>query len=304
MVTPGYSLLPPNATRLERSFEAVFAARVPGELAEAVRNIDTRLPESVVPWLAAEWFLADFTAYFPDARALIDAGLPWLQVRGTAAAVKQALSWIGLTAPLEEDGARLQLDPGAPLPTATLPAVKHLVGASIPAHVQLYRLYHSYDLRPLRLDASRLDDALLDDDSGVWEQGVKNSFGTRHAAALPAEDLDTGAGMTRLYSTRVWDDDSWRLDAWRLDSDIQIDAASGQISHHGAALPADIEEPLSDCRLDRAVAVLPIEADPLAIVSHIQLRASALADEMPGWTGPWAGFWREPIPSRMTFEVA
>lgn len=298
------SLLPPNATPLERALERTIEATLPGEQADAPKHLKSAPPEAVVPWLAAEWFLADFYAYFPDARALIAAGLPWLKTRGTAAAVKQALSWIGMTATLEEDGARLQLNPGNPAAPAQLAAIKHLVGASIPAHVQLYRLYHGYDLRPLRLDSSHLDGALLDDDSGVWFDGLKLSFGTRHAIQIAADDLPIDGGMTRQYSTRVWDDDSWRLDAWRLDSETLIDAASGMVSQQSAAVPPAADEPPVCARLDFRTALLPLDIESPDLAGRTDQRACSLTDEVRGWAGPWAGAWREPIPSRITFEDA
>jgi len=196
MVTPS-QMLPPNATPLERAIADTAPRQLLDALADAPRRLKSAPPDAVVPWLASEWFLSDFIGYFPDARALLAAGLPWLKVRGTAAAVKQALSWIGMTATLEEDGARLQLDPGNPFAPDNLAAIKHLVGASIPAHVQLYRLFHGYDRRVLHASTGdRWSEAFLSDDSGVWIDGVKLSFG--RTQRLEAERPET-VGAMRLY---------------------------------------------------------------------------------------------------------
>lgn len=203
MVTPA-QLLPSNSTALERAIANTAPRTLLDALADAPRRLKSTPPDAVVPWLAAEWGLADFTAYFASARALIEAGLPWLQLRGTAAAVKLALSWIGLQAMLEEDGTRLQLDPGTAQAPDNLAAIRHLVEASIPAHVQLYRLYHGYDRRVLRASTGdRWSDAFLSDDSGVWVNGIKLSFGRlRHLQALRAETLLT-LRLTRLHAARV-----------------------------------------------------------------------------------------------------
>ncbi|MCL2346285.1 MAG: phage tail protein, partial [Desulfobulbus sp.] len=168
MVTSRLSpLLPPNSTDLERRLCATFDRDTLGKLADAARNLDSERPEAFLPWLAAEWFLAGFVPYFSTLSELIDAGLPWLMERGTAASVTRALSWIGLAVSIEEDGPRLQLDTGRSIQPDELADLVYLVLASIPAHVDLYRLYHDYDLRPIGLSMlAALDDGLLSDDSG------------------------------------------------------------------------------------------------------------------------------------------
>lgn len=203
MVTAS-QMLPPNATPLERAMADTAPRQLLDVLADAPLRLKSAPSDAVIPWLASEWFLSDFIGYFPDARALLAAGLPWLRVRGTAAAVKKALSWIGMTATLEEDGARLQLDPGNPFAPDNLAAIKHLVGASIPAHVQFYRMYHGYDRRVLHASTGdRWSDAFLSDDSGVWIDGVKLSFG--RTKRLEAERPETVCAMRlyRLHTSRT-----------------------------------------------------------------------------------------------------
>lgn len=202
MVTP--QILPPNATPLERAIADIALRPALDTVAGAPARLRGELPNAVAPWLAAEWFLSDFTRYFPDAHALIAAGLPWLRVRGTAAAVKQALAWIGMTSALEEDGAHLQIDPGTAAAPANLADIRHLVGASIPAHVRLYRLYHGYDRRVLHASAGdRWSDGWLSDDSGVWIDGIKLSFG-RLAGLVAARGDTTGhAALHRQHTSRT-----------------------------------------------------------------------------------------------------
>jgi hypothetical protein len=221
------ALLPPNATPLEIAIADVAPRPLLDELADAPRLLKSNPPDSVVPWLAAEWFLADFIKYFPDARALIDAGLPWLMERGTAAAVKRVLSWLGMhNVMLEEDGSKLQIDTGSSAAPEQLEDILHLVNASIPAHVELYRLYHQYDLRPIGISQdAALDNGLLSDDSGVWvtvgDERVKLSFGSTISRYLDA------SGGRKLWEARrdrefahVFYEDRARLSVWRLDSEI------------------------------------------------------------------------------------
>ena len=296
------SLLPPNATPLERALADTAPRALLDTLADAPARLQSELPDALTPWLAAEWFLADFARYFPDAHALIAAGLPWLKVRGTAAAVKQALAWIDLTATLEPDDARLQLDPGTAFASDNLADIRHLVDASIPAHVQLYRLYHIYDLRHVICDRSQLDDAVLDDDSGIWRDGVKLSFGTRTARLVDPESPVIPMGMLPAASTSISDDNSWRLDAWPLDTDILLDSVGGQIGTIGATLDL---EPDADIWLwveTFMARVMTDVADP-DIADRLDRCAAAMPSEVRGWAGAWSGHWREPIPSRLTQEV-
>lgn len=297
------TLLPPVSTPLERALADTAASLLLAATAEVPRNLRSDMDSAVAPWLAAEWFLSDFSKFFGNNTALIEAGLPWLHGRGTAAAVKRALSWIDLTVTLEEDGARLQIDPGTIIDHDQLADIIHLVRASIPAHVWFYRMYHGYDLRPLRLDVSRLDEALFDDDSGVWVSGVKLSFGTYWVSAIPPEAESTTAAVAyRLYSSSLHEDNSWRLDAWELDSEILLDAASGIISSHTDYLPDDPDQAPTAWMDSNSSMLQPIDADiPVAGLKNRNASGS-VADPVRGWTGGWAGTWREPIPSRTTFE--
>ncbi|SFM13630.1 phage tail protein [Rugamonas rubra] len=218
-------LLPPNATTLERA----LARAAPRAALDALADVPAglRRPQAssgaLAPWLAAEWQLAEFAPYFDSTAALIEAGLPWLRQRGTAASVKRALSWLGYRATLEEEGPWLQIDPGDAYAQLRVDAVAQLVRASLPAHARLYRMYHGYDLRPLRLDGGRLDDALLDDDSGVLVDGVKLSFAARRAGLAEPPGGVPGHARTDTLSAIVPYDDRMMLDTWLLDSELIAD---------------------------------------------------------------------------------
>jgi len=299
-----YTLLPPNSTPFERRAEQATRYSELTEAIDEITGVKWEIPGTFAPWLAAEWFLSDFAPYFDDARGLIAAGLPWLRMRGTAEAVRRALSWIAYSATIEEDGARLHLDPGSPTAPARLADIKLLVGRSIPAHVSFYRMYHGYDIRHLRLDRSRLDDAMLDDDSGLIVDDIKLSFASRHAASLPLDDEPLRHASLPVYSTLLWDDDSWRLDAWRLDSEIVIDSTGRMISVTCQVLDEPDDEPVIVSPYDVLGSETIIDdLDDTPLAKRSDFAAFALPDfARRRWTGPWSEPWREAIPSRFTEE--
>ena len=294
-------LLPSNSTALERALARTAPRAGLDALADAPAGLRTRRPPGFAPWQAAEWQLAEFAPYFGNTGELIEQGLPWLRQRGSAASVKRALSWIGYQATLEQQGPWLQIDPGTAQAQPQLTAIRHLVGQSLPAHARFYRMYHGYDLRPVQLDFSRLDQSLLDDDSGVYVDGVKLSFGTRTAAAMAPEDPAISYGTLSTYSTRVWDDNSWRLDAFQLDSEVLVDVVGGMVSQQGYALQLEAEEAAISTGYDGYVNVMPVQ-DEASSNARSDGAAIAMAIETRTWTGRWAGAWREPIPTRTTFE--
>lgn len=193
-------LLPPNSTEMETAVANVIERSSLDDIAGALQGFKfSNPPDAVKPWLAAEWGLAAFSRFFPDAQALIDAGLPWLRVRGTDLAVQIALRWIGLDSAREWQWAVLQIDPGRIVSLAELPDVLQLVNASLPAHVELYRLYHGYDVRRMKLSGgSKLSGSMLSNDSGVWIDGIKVSFGQTHfsSAELTPETNAYGVSTT------------------------------------------------------------------------------------------------------------
>ncbi|SFU79631.1 phage tail protein [Pseudoduganella namucuonensis] len=206
-------LLPSNGTPLERALARAASRAALDTLADAPAGLRHTRPAGVAPWQAAEWRLAEFARYFGGTEELIAQGLPWLRQRGSAASVKRALSWIGFDAAVGEDDPHLQLDPGAADAPARLADIRHLAEASLPAHVRLYRLYHGYDLRRARLSgATAMDAAMLSDDSGVWRDGVKLSFGSVHRAGVDAAaGRRIALGRTDGRLDRLYIEDQSRL---------------------------------------------------------------------------------------------
>ncbi|MEG0414289.1 MAG: phage tail protein, partial [Comamonas sp.] len=229
------TILPPQRSPLELAidetaaqWEAIVAQLEPA----AVRG-----NASFQPWLAMQWQVAQFAQYFQSTDALLTAALPWLFERGNAASVRRALTWLGYdrAVVIEEDGALLHVDLGRLVKGLELASVAHVVRASIPLHMRFWRVYHDWDLRPIRLDGGPgLDAALLDNDSGepvdVTPYGlpVKLSQGasTRTDSDSPGVGLVQAMQLVHM-TTVVTYDDRIILDAWRLDSELLVDASLG-----------------------------------------------------------------------------
>lgn len=220
-------ILPPNATPLERIADMAMPAWEP--VIAAFKTPSEGESTSFMPWYAAQWGLADFADHFPDAGKLVEAGVPWLLERGTAAAVLRALSWMGLdAATLDEDGAYLHIDLGRPASDADLRAVARLVRPSIPAHVRFYRVFHGYDVRHARADNSRWDGSMLDNCSGVWVntetgQAIKASFGATSASLVTPHDLHQIANSdTHIHTDVARSTDTYTWDSWKWDTTVQL----------------------------------------------------------------------------------
>lgn len=230
------SILPPGATPLERAIDQ--SVPVWDGLAEAIIPGGPGLldadPPAFHPWLAAEWGLAGFARHFDSLAALLQAGQPWLLQRGSAAAVRRVMTWLGFDqVAIEEDGAHLHIDLGRAASPAEMNEIARLVRASIPAHIRFYRVFHRHDLRPITFDGGQaLDVGLLDNDSGVWVStdtgDLKASFASLQARGVtpwPRGALEATA--TVVHALTLPRGDRVELDAWSLDSYVIVDTYSG-----------------------------------------------------------------------------
>ncbi|MCW8207634.1 phage tail protein [Verminephrobacter aporrectodeae subsp. tuberculatae] len=309
-------LLPRQSTPLERAIDQdlpQWDGLVDAMQPAGVGPVGSE-PVALRPWLAAEWGVADFAAFFDTTDKLLDAARPWMLERGSAAAVRRVLGWLGYDRVLiEEDGPYLHIDLGRVAPPAQLQDIARVVRSSIPAHVRFYRVFYAYDLRHLMLDGGQpLDCALLDNDSGIWVdtdtgEPVKASFaenrigqfGSWQAAPI-AEGYTARHGITLPLSDRM------QLDAWRLDSFLVSDSYAGV----GALFSGTCNAPTRG---------LPIGYSA-GHYSHAHTGSAAWAGALPdraltntccallpatnprrGWTGTWdATPWRPSIASKRT----
>lgn len=237
MSHPRPHILPPSASALMRAVDR--AAPQWDTMPAALRGTLYGHPAALAPWLAGEWALAPFARYFGSTGELIERGIPWLVRRGTPASVRMALGWVGHgQAQPEEDGPYLHIQLTRIPTAAEVQSIAHVVRASLPVHVRLWRVHWGHDVRALRLDKGPpLDAGLLDNDSGVWMPApggpdVLASFGMRHRAAAPQPVATRAGSVARVLRTharvgRITYDDRLILDAWRLDSRILVDAFGG-----------------------------------------------------------------------------
>jgi P2-related tail formation protein len=171
------TLLPPNATPLERALET--AMRPGADVLAAIELIRTAKeapPDDWLYFLIWEYGLEELLPYLPDPRVVLQRGLEWQRIRGTPNSIRLAHSWLNLTAGIEEE------TPGGPhwfeyqLALESVPGereLRNIIGLariSQPVRSRLSRVYHGLDLRRARWDEFKWSDgSLYCADSGVYD---------------------------------------------------------------------------------------------------------------------------------------
>lgn len=264
--SPVATLLPPNATRLERAAEAATA--LDRRLADVgvLRRAKLDAAAAFVPWLIWEYGLGEVLPYLDEPRRAIREGVLWQRLRGTPRGLQVALSWRGLAAVTveeEEPGvhfAEFQVDPGeVPAPQAVLDLLG-LARLAAPVRSRLARVFHGYDVRRFRLDRTRFGEGLLSDHSGiVGPDGVRLSFG-RSLAGSAAADAMVAAAASPVYGggATLWD--RFILDLSLLDDERPLPNPTLVHQHLHAQGNADpVAEPagvLPERRFSKAMIVL------------------------------------------------
>lgn len=227
------TLLPTNATRLERALDLASAAepRVADGLRAVSRAKLTDIPDALIPWLLWEYGLGELLPYLPDPRVAIRDGVLWQRIRGTPRSLQIAYSWRGLERVVVEEEeigrafAEFQIGTGAvPSPRAVDDLIV-LSRLAAPIRSQLSRLYHGYDVRHFVLSESAWGD-LLSNYSGVLYDPSRPferdnpylSFGRGiERGILGNEGQAAAAGIERFHGELVNYGDRAILDAWRFD---------------------------------------------------------------------------------------
>lgn len=180
--------------------------------------------------LLAWQFHVDFREVATDDAMLermVRDSIPWHRIKGTPAAVEQALAMYNVEALVDESGtgtnwAVYELELAEVPRGGSLANIVRVAQEAAPARCWLRRVYGGYDRRPIVLDhGPALDVGYLDDDSGVWDEktGVKQSFGERHG--LSAESRSTFSarmGAEFVHASRAFYIDRAILDHWKLDN--------------------------------------------------------------------------------------
>ena len=308
-------ILPPSSTPLERVIDTTFP-RGWGAMVDTMEPAAMATNASALPWVVQQWQLARIERFFPNLQAVLENGLPWLRERGTAAGVRRALSWLGYTnVTIEEDGARLHINPGREVSNADIAAMAYAVRQSIPLHVGFYRVFYRYDLRMLRWDSyPKWDSAIWDNVSGapvdVGDGGppVIGSQARFNMSIVEAPKLEHITTATLLhYASRVRRLDAQRWDAWRWDGAIARSVSGVQI-HTNAAL-AEQYQPLPPISVaSDAVTSLCDETRPdqlqAAQILHFATGCTPRVDDTRKWTGRWdARPWRTPNIQSHFYEI-
>lgn len=265
------TLLPPSASVPERALErAMLPAAAVFEGVGDVLTFKENPADDVLPFLVWEYGLEDLIPYLPSLRDVIDKGLPWSRIKGTPASLVQALSWLGLTASVEEEEAvsthwpEYMIDPGE-IPTADqIEALTKLCGLSAPIGTRLSRAYHGYDVRRFILDKSPWGD-LLSNYSGVKnENGVVLSFGREIDSWARANTQSPASALTRLHATRDYYPDRviWDFDKFGDRHTLNYRASHSHL-HQSATGTVKVLQTESDVTtLPKAAVVLSDSVDP------------------------------------------
>lgn len=211
-------LAPSNASRRELSIAE--AIDVWAELADdfaSVRANDLAPSPEWLPYLAAEYGLGELIPYVPDLAQLIAVGPGWQRRRGTPAAIKTGLSWVGYGATLEWALARrrrwhlwqmlLSRLPDAEQPD--LDRIDGIASLSDDATSHFWRGFRGYDVRPVETGSRRWGSAMWGASSGVRirDGGALWSFGRSLGVDRVAseEDLTTlGAWIPSVGTSGLW----------------------------------------------------------------------------------------------------
>lgn len=173
------SLLPQGSELFEVAFEqsAFPQWEALNEAADRIKSVKYAAdrPASFLPFIVYEYGLHLLRPFVPNLESLIIEGVAWERVRGTPQAIELGLRWVGYTAtilshkPNRAYWNSFQLYFGS-MPRYDAPdlsQIEGIVGLSVPARSKFRRGVFGYDATALVLDGGRLDDSLLDFESGV-----------------------------------------------------------------------------------------------------------------------------------------
>ncbi|WP_375682932.1 MULTISPECIES: phage tail protein, partial [unclassified Bartonella] len=169
------SLLPPNSSLFERCFAEAMALdpHVKMALEEIPRAKFITRPPSWLPFLIDEYGLQELTPYFSNLYDLIDQGLAWQNIRGSLAAIEIGLEWLGISARFQPAWTgrawwnSFQLDFDQLPERKSLEAIEAITDLSKSLRSDFRRGTYGYDVQALEGNMSRLDDSMLEYESGV-----------------------------------------------------------------------------------------------------------------------------------------
>ncbi|WP_375648057.1 phage tail protein, partial [Bartonella sp. AA56HLJMS] len=142
-------------------------------------------PPRFLPWLIEEYGLGELTPYVPNLYDLIDQGLQWQRIRGSLAAIEMGLEWLEITARFQPAWTgrawwnSFQLDFDQLPERKSLEAIEAITDLSKSLRSDFRRGTYGYNVQAVECNMSRLDDSMLEYESGVrlTAGGTLFSFG-------------------------------------------------------------------------------------------------------------------------------
>ncbi|ALE02863.1 phage tail protein [Bartonella ancashensis] len=214
----GY-LLPTNATEFEKHLaDACDFHKNIDSSASAIANAKLVIrPPSFLPWLIEEYGLGELTLYVPNLYDLLDNGLQWQRVRGSLAAIDRGLEWLKLSARFQGAWAghkwwnsfQLHFDQ---LPEQrSLEAIEAIINLSKSLRSDFRRAVHGYSVEAFANNMAKLDEAMLDAESGtcMTADGTLFSFGrtTEISHTLSQEEGELiGNWIDEVSGELSWED--------------------------------------------------------------------------------------------------
>ena len=177
-----YKVLPVSATELERAlcklvpFDNILDPVIPKLTTNKLGTAEgSHIPDDYLPWLILEYGISWIQDYIADNRTCVSEGLLINRTLGTRAAVRQAMGWIGhdsvtiFTEPeLTVHFPEWQIDPGVVIGSLSDIFKMWKLGTQVqPARSRFRRIFNGLNIPVFRLDYGYLDDALLDQYSGI-----------------------------------------------------------------------------------------------------------------------------------------
>jgi hypothetical protein len=220
------SLLPYNSTKFEKAVEAAIGYDVGVDVLAGFKF--KTIGSSVT--LAWEYSLAQIN--IDDFSERILKGLEFHRLRGTPAALRNALSWYGFNSIIIEEELPGEHFADFQIGIEEIPngfvadPVINVAAFAAPLRSRLSRMYNKlYDERCLFFDDSLLDEGMLSDDSGIrlTENGPKLSFGRVNTRTIEIPPPVVLAAASREHFIEAKNIDTWRFDFATFD-DLPSDA--------------------------------------------------------------------------------
>ncbi|MDR3244932.1 MAG: hypothetical protein LBT50_00685 [Prevotellaceae bacterium] len=230
------SLLPPNASKLERNLEKAIDYKVGTDVLSGFKF--KTIGSSVTLPLAWEYSLAQVN--IDDFQERILKGLAFHRICGTPASLRNALSWYNFyniiieEEPTGEHFAEFQIGLSEIPNSFGVDAIVSTARLAAPLRSRLSRMYNSlYDVRRFMLDGSKFGD-FLSDHSGIRLQnnGPKLSFGRENSYKITIPEITSKNAIEREHFIYAKNADTYKLDFANLD-----DAAIDIVNHKSVSFP-------------------------------------------------------------------